>query len=92
MLRSRIAEIKKPVPHFVKKPFAFRLDIIKRRIIRLRRITHLFARLEDMLTDESDEFCSIIRLGTEFILGTNYPSETDNQTDNPSRLIIRLLM
>ena len=82
MLRSRIAEIKKPVPHFVKKPFAFRLDIIK------RRITHLFTRLEDMLTDESDEFCSIIRLGTEFILGTNYPSETDN----PSRLIIRLLM
>ena len=88
MLRSRIAEIKKPVPHFVKKPFAFRLDIIKRRIIRLRRITHLFTRLEDMLADESDEFCSIIRLGTEFILGTNYPSETDN----PSRLIIRLLM
>ena len=48
----------------------------------------LLARLEDVLMDESasDEFCSIICLGTEFILETNYPSETDN----PSRLIIRL--
>ena len=42
----------------------------------------------NLLTDESapDEFCSIIRLSTEFILGTNYPSETDN----PSRRTIRL--
>ena len=41
-----------------------------------------------MLTDESasDEFCSIIRLRTGFILETDYPSEKDN----PSRRIIRL--
>ena len=51
-----------------------------RRIIRLRRIVRLLARRQDVLTDESasDEFCSIIRLSTEFILGTDYPSETNN--------------
>ena len=56
--------------------------------ITLRRIIRLLARLEDVLTDESasDEFCFIIRLSTEFILQTNYSSETDS----PSRRIIRL--
>ena len=46
------------------------------------RITHLLARLEDILADEpaSDEFCSIIRLGIEFKLGTNHLSETDNSS------------
>ena len=41
--------------------------------MRLRRIIHLLARLQDVLTDESasDEFCSIIRLSTEFILETD---------------------
>ena len=33
-----------------------------------------------------DEFRSVIRLSTEFILETDYPSETDN----PSRRIISL--
>ena len=44
--------------------------------------------LQDVLTDESasDEFCSIIRLSTKFILEKDYPSETDN----PSRQIVRL--
>ena len=59
------------------------------RIIRLRRIIRLLARLQDVLTDESasDEFCFIIRLNsTEFIPETNYPSETGTSTR-----IIRLL-
>ena len=43
--------------NFVKKPSTLR-------IIRLRRIIRLLARLQNVLTDESasDEFCSIIRL------------------------------
>ena len=42
-----------------------------RRIIRLRRIFRLLARLQDVVTDgsASDEFCSVIRLITKFILG-----------------------
>ena len=57
-------------------------------MIRLRRNIRLLARLQDVLKDESapDEFCSIIRLSTEFILATDYPSETDNLF----RQIIRL--
>ena len=52
----------------------------KFREIRLRRIIRPLARFQDVLTEESasEEFCSIIRLSTGFIPGTNYPSETDN--------------
>ena len=83
-LRSRVAKIQKPVPLMWKLRqktvcFLSRYKFL-RRIIRLRRTVRLLARLEDVLTDESasDEFCSIIRLSTEFILGTDYPSETNN--------------
>ena len=61
--------------NFVKKPSTFHLDIN-------------LETDELSLTDESDsdEFCFIIRLSTEFILGTTYPSVTGN----PFRWIIRL--
>ena len=73
-----IAKIEKPVPLMWK----------------LRQKTvyvHLDINLETdelSLTDESasNEFCFIIRLSTEFILETTYPSETGN----PFMWIIRL--
>ena len=71
---GNLAKIEKPVP------LMWKLRQIWRRIICLRRIIRLLAPLEDVLSDESasDEFCSIIRLSTDFILETGYPSETDN--------------
>ena len=47
------------------------LETGQRRIIRLRRIFRLLARLQDVLTHESasDDVYFIIRLSTEFILG-----------------------
>ena len=52
------------------------LDMNVQTVIRLRRIIRLLASLQDMLTDESasDEFFSIIRLSTDFIPKTDYPS------------------
>ena len=67
---------------------SFRLDINLETDNPCKRIVRLFAHLQDVLTDvaASDEFYSIIRLSTEFIPETDYPSVTYN----PSRRIIRL--
>ena len=70
--------------NFLKKPCTFRLDInVHVETVNPSKTNYpSVSRLEDVLTDESasDEFCSIIRLSTEFILGTNYPFETDNSS------------
>ena len=60
----------------MKKPSTLRLDI------NLETDNLSKTNYEDVLTDEppSDEFCSIIRLSTEFILETDHLSETDNSS------------
>ena len=76
--------------NLVKKPSTFRLDINLEtdNSSKTNYPSVSTSSRSDVLTDESasDEFCFTIRLSTEFILGTNYPSETDNR----SRRIIRL--
>ena len=70
--------------NFVKKPSTFRLDInLETDNPSKTNYPSVSTSLDE---SASDEFCSIIRLRTGFILETDCPS----QTDNPSRRIIRL--